>query len=270
MTEYLQAVHPVVAALLAGLFTWAMTGAGAAMVFVTRHVNERLLAAMLGFSAGVMVAASFWSLLNPSIELAGSLGGPAWVPAVVGFLLGCAFLSLADRFLPHLHLDRPLEMAEGPRTKWKRTTLLILAITLHNVPEGLAVGVAVGAAAAEGGGAAMAAALALAFGIGIQNFPEGLAISMPLRASGFSRAKSFMVGQMSGLVEPLAAMAGAAAVFFVRPLLPYALAFAAGAMLFVVVEELIPESQSGNHGDVATLGFVVGFTVMMFLDVALG
>ncbi len=269
MIEWLGSMHPVKAALWGGLFTWSMTAAGAAMVFLTRKVNDRLLASMLGFSAGVMVAASFWSLLNPSIEMAEAAGGPAWVPAVTGFLAGCGFLSLADRFLPHLHLDRPLEMAEGLHTKWKRTTLLVLAITLHNIPEGLAVGVAMGAAA-QGGEAALAAAVALAFGIGIQNFPEGLAISMPLRASGFSRVKSFMVGQGSGLVEPLAAVLGAAAVFFVRPILPYALAFAAGAMLFVVVEELIPESQSGDHGDIATLGFVVGFTVMMFLDVALG
>lgn len=270
MTEFFGSIHPVAAALLAGLFTWGMTAAGAAVVFLTRHVNERLLHTMLGFSAGIMVAASFFSLLAPSIEMAGEAGVPAWLPAVVGFLLGCGFLSLADRLLPHLHLDRPVEMAEGIHTRWKRTTLLILAITLHNIPEGLAVGVAVGAAAALPGAAPLAAAVALTIGIGIQNFPEGMAISMPLRASGFSRFKSFMAGQGSGLVEPLGAMAGAGAVLLVKPILPYALAFAAGAMLFVVIEELVPESQSGDHGDIATLGFVIGFTLMMFLDVSLG
>lgn len=270
MTEFLQGSHPVIAALVAGIFTWGITGLGASMVFFTRHVNERLLATMLGFSAGVMVAASFWSLLAPAIEMAHGTNVPAWLPAVIGFLLGCGFLSLADRFLPHVHLDQPVEKAEGVKTNWKRTTLLVFAITLHNIPEGLAVGVAMGAAASHFEGTSMAAAVALAIGIGIQNFPEGLAISMPLRASGFSRNRSFMIGQLSGIVEPLAAMIGAAAVFLVKPILPYALAFAAGAMLFVVIEELIPESQSGDHGDIATLGFVVGFALMMLLDVALG
>ncbi|HNV85890.1 MAG TPA: ZIP family metal transporter [Candidatus Omnitrophota bacterium] len=270
MAEFLQACHPVVAALWAGIFTWGMTALGAAMVLFTYHVNERLLASMLGFSAGVMIAASFWSLLDPAIKMASGTALPSWFPAVTGFLLGCGFLSLADRFLPHVHLDRPVEKAEGIRTNWKRTTLLVFAITLHNIPEGLAVGVAMGAAASHLGSTSMAAAIALAVGIGIQNFPEGLAVSMPLRASGFSRRKSFMVGQWSGIVEPLAAMIGAAAVFLVKPLLPYALSFAAGAMIFVVIEELIPESQNGDHGDIATLGFVVGFTVMMLLDVALG
>lgn len=270
MTEFLQESHPVVAALTAGIFTWAMTAFGASMVFFTQRVNERLLASMLGFSAGVMVAASFWSLLNPAIEMAREMPGPSWLPAVTGFLLGCGFLSLADRFLPHVHLDRSVEQAEGIKTNWKRTTLLVFAITLHNIPEGLAVGVAVGAAASHVEATHMTAAIALAIGIGIQNFPEGLAISMPLRASGFSRRKSFMAGQWSGVVEPLAAMVGAAAVFLVKPILPYALAFAAGAMIFVVIEELIPESQSGDHGDIATFGFVIGFAVMMLLDVALG
>lgn len=270
MTEFLQSSHPVAAALLAGLFTWAMTAVGASMVFFTRSVNKRLLACMLGFSAGVMVAASFWSLLAPAIEMAVGSDVPSWFPALAGFLFGCGFLSLADRFLPHVHLDRPVEQAEGIKTKWKRTTLLVFAITLHNIPEGLAVGVAMGAAASHLEATHMAAAIALAIGIGIQNFPEGLAISMPLRASGFSRSKSFMVGQLSGIVEPIAAIIGAAAVFLVTPILPYALAFAAGAMIFVVIEELIPESQSGNHGDIATFGFVIGFALMMVLDVAFG
>lgn len=270
MVEFLQTSHPVIAALLAGIFTWGMTAFGASMVFFVRNVNERLLASMLGFSAGVMVAASFWSLLNPAIEMSRGMPFPCWLPAVTGFLLGTGFLSLADRFLPHVHLDRPVEQAEGIKTKWKRTTLLIFAITLHNIPEGLAVGVAMGAAASHAEATHMAAAVALAIGIGAQNFPEGLAVSMPLRASGFSKRKSFMTGQLSGLIEPAAAVIGAALVSIIRPLLPYALAFAAGAMIFVVIEELIPESQSGDHGDIATLGFIIGFTLMMFLDVAFG
>ncbi|MFZ5802354.1 MAG: ZIP family metal transporter [Candidatus Omnitrophota bacterium] len=270
LTDYLESLHPVMAAFLGGVFTWGVTALGASAVFVTRKVNDRLLAAMLGFSAGIMVAASFWSLLAPSIAMAEEMPVPAWLPAVTGFLLGCTFLSLVDRILPHVHLDQPVEKAEGIKTNWKRTTLLVLAITLHNIPEGLAVGVAIGAAALHLQGTSMAAAVALAIGIGIQNFPEGLAISMPLRASGFSRIRSFMAGQLSGIVEPMAAVIGAAAVFLVKPVLPYALAFAAGAMIFVVIEELIPESQSGEHGDVATLGFVIGFALMMLLDVALG
>jgi ZIP family zinc transporter len=270
MPDLFLSAHPLTVALLAGLFTWGVTGLGASMVLFVRDVNARLLASMLGFSAGIMVAASFFSLLGPAIEMAKASSLPGWLPAVTGFLAGCGFLSLADRLLPHLHLDRPLEAAEGPKTRWKKTTLLVLAITLHNIPEGLSVGVAIGAAAAHGGPEALWPALALTLGIGIQNFPEGLAVSMPLRAAGFSRRKSFFVGQASGLVEPVAAVIGAAAVVWAQALLPYALSFAAGAMLFVTVEELIPESQSGDHGDIATLGFVIGFALMMFLDVSLG
>jgi zinc transporter, ZIP family len=269
MEKFFMDSNPAIAALIGGLFTWALTALGASTVLFTKQVNQKLLSAMLGFSAGIMVAASFWSLLDPAITLSRELGMPAWLPALVGFLLGCAFLSLVDRIIPHLHLDRQVDKAEGIKTHWKRTTLLVLSITLHNIPEGLAIGVAIGAAASNIGAATMASALALTIGIGIQDFPEGLAISMPLRASGFSKSKSFMVGQLSGIVEPIAAVIGATAVFFVRPLLPYALAFAAGAMLFVVVEELIPESQAQDNGDVATLGFVIGFAVMMLLDVAL-
>lgn len=263
-------LHPVFLAVLGGTFTWGITALGAATVFLTKTVNQKLLNTMLGFSAGVMVAASFWSLLSPAIEM--SQGGPVpkWFPACIGFLLGCGFLRLADMFLPHLHLDRRMDQAEGIKTNWKRTTLLVLAITLHNIPEGLAVGVAFGAIGANVPQASLAAAIALAIGIGIQDFPEGMAISMPLRASGFSKWKSFMVGQLSGVVELIGAALGAGLVFLVKPILPYALSFAAGAMIFVVVEELIPESQSGDNSDIATLGFVIGFTVMMFLDVALG
>jgi ZIP family zinc transporter len=225
---------------------------------------------MLGFAAGVMVAASFWSLLAPAIEMAESMGIPSWLPAVAGFTLGGVFLWGIDRTLPHLHLGLPLEESEGIRTTWRRSALLVLAVSLHNIPEGLAVGVSFGAVAAGLPSATLAGAVALAIGIGLQNFPEGVAVAMPLRGEGFSRWKSFFYGQLSGLVEPIAGVLGAAAVLAVRTLLPYALGFAAGAMLFVVVEQLIPESQQGESTDLATLGAMGGFALMMLLDVALG
>ena len=264
---------PVTQALLAGTFTWTLTAAGAAAVFLTRGYPRAFLDAMLGFAAGVMIAASFWSLLAPSIEMAEAMGTPGWLPATVGFLTGAAFLRLADHFLPHLHPLLPMSEAEGIRTTWERATLLVMAITLHNIPEGLAVGVAFGAAhvsAGMEGTATMAGALALALGIGMQNFPEGMAVSLPLRHAGVSRGKSFWYGQLSAVVEPLAAALGAAAVLTVQPLLPYALAFAAGAMIYVVVEELIPEAQQGGRTDLATTGTMLGFAIMMMLDVALG
>ena len=225
---------------------------------------------MLGFAAGVMIAASFWSLLNPAIEMAEAAGGPAWVPATVGFLAGGAFLWLVDKILPHLHLGLPTDRAEGVRTGWQRSILLVLAITLHNIPEGLAVGVAFGAVAAGFPSATLAGAVALAIGIGIQNFPEGTAVSVPLRREGMSRLRAFWYGQLSATVEPVAGVIGAAAVLLMRPILPYALAFAAGAMIFVVVEELIPEAQQEQNTDVATIGAMLGFAIMMTLDVALG
>jgi zinc transporter, ZIP family len=263
-------LHPVWQALLATIFTWGLTALGAAVVFVTRSVNRRLLAGMLGFAAGVMIAASFWSLLAPAIEM--SAGGPlpVWFPAVVGFLAGSLFLGAADRVLPHLHLGQPRAAAEGIRTGWHRSVLLVLAITLHNVPEGLAIGVAFGAVATGLPSATLAGAVALAIGIGIQNFPEGVAVAMPLRAEGLSRWKSFGYGQASALVEPVAAVIGAATVLLIQPLLPYALSFAAGAMIYVVVEELIPESHNSGHTDLATMSAMFGFVVMMALDVALG
>jgi ZIP family zinc transporter len=236
-------------------------------------MSRALLDAMLGFAAGVMIAASFWSLLQPAITLAERQGVAGWIPASGGFLLGAGFLRLADYFLPHLHPGLPMGQAEGVRTHWRRATLLVLAITLHNIPEGLAVGVAFGAAglgSGAAGGATFSAAVALAIGIGLQNFPEGVAVAMPLRRSGASRGRSFWYGQLSAAVEPVAAALGAAAVLVVQPLLPYALAFAAGAMIFVVVEELIPESQRGGSTDLATLATIVGFAAMMVLDVALG
>lgn len=225
---------------------------------------------MLGFASGVMIAASFWSLLNPAIQMAEANGLVPWVPAVVGFLAGGAFLLAVDKILPHLHLGQPREKAEGIETSWKRSVLLVLAITLHNIPEGLAVGVAFGALANNPDAGMLAGAIALAIGIGLQNFPEGAAVSIPLRREGFSRLKAFNYGQMSGVVEPIAGVLGAYLVLTMEPLLPYALSFAAGAMIFVVVEELIPESQSGNETDLSTVGAIIGFATMMLLDVALG
>jgi ZIP family zinc transporter len=262
--------NPIVQALIATCFTWGMTALGAALVFTASAVSRKLLDGMLGFAAGVMIAASYWSLLAPAVELAAALGVPVWLPPTVGFLAGGAVLAASDRLLPHLHPGLPSTSAEGIRTSWRRTTLLVLAITLHNIPEGLAIGVAFGAAADGTGVATTAAAVALAFGIGLQNFPEGVAVAMPLRGEGISRWRSFWYGQLSAVVEPVAAVIGAAAVGVARPLLPYALSFAAGAMLFVVVEELIPESQSGGNTDLATASALGGFAVMMALDLAFG
>ena len=228
---------------------------------------------MMGFAAGVMIAASFWSLLVPSIDMASHQGMIEWLPAVIGFLTGGLFLRICDQYLPHLHPGFPMKEAEGVKTSWRRATLLVLAITLHNIPEGLAVGVLFGAAASgvdPTGTATIMGAISLALGIGIQNFPEGTAVSMPLRREGVSVGKSFWYGQLSGIVEPISAVIGAAAVLMIQPILPYALAFAAGAMIYVVIEELIPESQLHGNTDLATLGTMVGFSVMMILDVALG
>ncbi len=263
-------LSPVLQALLATGFTWFLTALGAGLVFFFKDINRQVLDGMLGFAAGVMIAASFWSLLAPAIEMAELMGGRPWVPATVGFLAGGAFLWLVDKILPHLHPGYPMEDAEGIKTSWQRSVLLVLAITLHNIPEGLAVGVAFGALAAGLPSATLAGAMALALGIGIQNFPEGAAVSVPLRREGMSRLKSFWYGQLSGVVEPVAGLLGAMAVLWMRPILPYALAFAAGAMIFVVVEELIPESQLETSTDIATVGAMTGFAVMMLLDVALG
>lgn len=262
--------NPIVQALLATCFTWGMTALGAALVFTTSTVNRKLLDSMLGFAAGVMIAASYWSLLAPAVALAAEQGVPAWLPSTVGFLAGGTALAVSDRLLPHLHPGLPPTSAEGIPTSWRRTTLLVLAITLHNIPEGLAVGVAFGAAADGTGTATTAAAVALALGIGLQNFPEGVAVALPLRGEGLARWKSFWYGQLSAVVEPVAAVGGAAVVGLARPLLPYALSFAAGAMLFVVIEELIPESQSGGNTDLATACALGGFAVMMLLDLAFG
>jgi ZIP family zinc transporter len=271
MADWFTGLNPIIQALLATLFTWGVTALGAALVFFFKTINRKVLDAMLGFAAGVMIAASFWSLLAPAIEMSETLGGlPSWVPAVVGFLLGGVFLRGIDLVLPHLHAGMPTEDAEGIQTSWRRSILLVMAITLHNIPEGLAVGVAFGAVAFNLPSATLAGAVALAIGIGIQNFPEGAAVSVPLRREGLSRGKCFWYGQLSGIVEPIAGVLGAAAVLLMRPILPYALSFAAGAMIFVVVEELIPESQSNKNNDIATMGAMIGFAVMMMLDVALG
>lgn len=265
-------LHPVLQALLATLFTWFVTALGASLVFLVKDMNKNLLTAMLGFAAGVMIAASFWSLLAPAIELAEATGVPGWLPAVVGFLAGGLFLFITDKFLPHLHpsLSNGYGKKEGVETDLRRSVLLVLAITLHNIPEGLAVGVAFGAAAAGYPASTVASAIALAVGIGLQNFPEGASVSLPLRREGLSRFKAFAYGQASGIVEPFAGVIGAALVVSMRPLLPYALSFAAGAMIYVVVEELIPEAKVERHNDIGTIGAMIGFTVMMFLDVALG
>jgi zinc transporter, ZIP family len=266
-------LHPIWQALLAGTWCWITTAIGASVVFMNRKVSRKFLDASLGFAAGVMIAASIWSLLEPSMEMADSMGLVKWIPATVGFLIGALTIRLADAYVPHLHLGLPKDQAEGIETKWRRATLLVMAITLHNIPEGLAVGVLFGAAAIgvdPTGTATVAAAVVLAIGISIQNLPEGMAVSMPLRGEGVSKGLSFNYGQLSGIVNPPSAVIGALAVIFIQPILPYALGFAAGAMIFVVIEELIPTSQRAGNTDIATLGTVVGFCVMMVLDITLG
>lgn len=268
MLEAFRSLNPLLQALCAGIFTWSITAIGAAAVFTTKEFSQKVLDWMLGFAAGVMIAASFWSLLAPAIAMSQNSRIAAWIPAAAGFLLGTIFLRLIDKVLPHVHIGFPTSEAEGIKTSLPRSTLLVLAITLHNIPEGLAIGVAFGAVAAGFPSATLPAAIALAVGIGIQNFPEGFAVSVPLRRDGLSRFKSFWYGQLSAIVEPIAAVLGAAAVIVAKPLLPYALAFAAGAMIFVVVEEVIPESQRNGNTDLATAGTIVGFLIMMVLDVA--
>lgn len=264
-------IGPVYAALLATTFTWLVTALGASFVFFFKTLNRGILDPMLGFTGGVMVAASFWSLLNPAIEISEKMYPDwKWMPAAVGFFLGAMFIYVLDRFTPHLHINFGISETEGVKTKLHRTTLLILAITLHNIPEGLAVGVLFGAAALGMEDASVTGAIALALGIGIQNFPEGIAVAMPLRRHGVSRRKSFWYGQLSAIVEPVAGVLGAVAVIYMQPVLPFALAFAAGAMIFVVVEEVIPETQRDKYTDRSVLGFIGGFLVMMILDVALG
>ena len=274
LIQWVGQFDPVQQALMATMFTWGVTALGAGLVFFFKSINKTVLNGMLGFAAGVMIAASFWSLLAPGIELANELGQVAYITAATGFLLGGGFLYLVDKLLPHLHMGLDTTQAEGIKTHWQRSVLLVMAITLHNSPEGLAVGVAFGAVASGiGTSATLAGAIALAIGIGLQNFPEGAAVSIPLRREGMSRTKAFLYGQASGIVEPIAGVLGAYAVLRIQPILPYALSFAAGAMIYVVVEELIPEAQreeGGSKTDIATIGAMIGFAVMMVLDVALG
>lgn len=274
MLQWINQFGGIQQALFATLFTWGVTALGASLVFFFKTINKKILNSMLGFAAGVMIAASFWSLLAPAIELADELGQISFVAAAGGFLAGGGFLYLVDKLLPHLHMGLDASSAEGIKTNWQRSILLVLAITLHNIPEGLAVGVAFGAVAADlGSSATLTGAVALAIGIGLQNFPEGAAVSIPLRREGFSRLKAFTYGQASGLVEPIAGVLGAYAVVKMQVILPFALAFAAGAMIYVVVEELIPEAQrekGGSKTDAATIGCMLGFAIMMILDVALG
>ena len=268
---------PIMQAFYAGLFTWILTAIGASLVFFFKRSNRKVLDAALGFTGGVMIAASFWSLLSPaisSVETQQELGItnlPIWFAPAIGFLFGALFIYFLDKKIPHLHLFKKIEEAEGPKTDLKKTELLVIAIAIHNIPEGLAVGVAFGALSyGLDIGITLGGAIALAIGMGLQNAPEGFAVSMPMRRAGFSRFKSWQWGQLSAIVEPIFAVIGAAVVIAVYPILPYALAFAAGAMIFIVVEEVIPESQSGGNADIATMGLIAGFIVMMCLDVALG
>lgn len=270
IVAYFETLTPIQAALYAGLFTWFLTALGASIVFLFRKMNQVVLDGMLGFTGGVMIAASYFSLLAPAITMSKGEGFIKVIPAVVGFLLGALFLFGLDKILPHLHINFKEKDSEGMKTQWQKTTLLTLAITLHNIPEGLAVGILFGGVAMGIPEATIAGALILTIGIGIQNLPEGVAVAMPLRRMGMSRKRSFLLGQSSALVEPVAAVLGAFAVTFFTPILPYALAFAAGAMIFVVIEEVVPETQQNKNTDIATLGFILGFVVMMSLDVALG
>lgn len=270
MENILGNIHPVILAFMAGLITWGMTALGAAAVFLTKEISRKFLDVMLGFAAGVMSAAIYWSMLAPAKDIAQSRQMLPWLVLTIGFLSGGIFLRIIDRILPHLEFGFPMGKAEGIKTPWRRATLLMLAMTLHNIPEGLAIGIAFGAVAVGYPSVTLRAAVALAIGIGIQDIPEGTAVSLPLRHGGMSPLKSFWYGQLSGIVEPLAAVVGAVLVISVQALLPYTLAFAAGAMFFIIVEEIIPESQRGGHSDLATMGTIVGFVVMMILDVAFG
>lgn len=269
IVHFFENISPVYAALLATVFTWGMTAIGASSVFFIKTMNRALLDGMLGFTGGVMIAASFWSLLAPSIQMSEGEGFVKVLPAAIGFLLGALFIFGLDKILPHLHINFKESEKEGIKTPWRKSTLLMLAITLHNIPEGLAIGIMFGGIGAGLPEATIGGAIALTLGIGLQNLPEGLAVAMPMRRNGASRWKSFNYGQLSAIVEPVFGVIGVLAISFFTPILPYALAFAAGAMIFVVVEEVIPETQRDKYTDVATIGFIIGFIVMMMLDVAL-
>ncbi len=245
------------------------TTLGAAMVFLMRNqINKRVEKLLLGFASGVMIAASIWSLIIPSINMSEEQGKIAWVPAAIGFILGMVFLLVLDSLIPHLHLKT--EKPEGLKSKLKKTTMMMLAVTLHNIPEGMAVGVVFAGVLAQNTGITLAGAVALAIGIAIQNFPEGAIVSMPLKSEGVSKPKAFLYGTLSGIVEPISALITILLTSTILPILPYILSFAAGAMIYVVVEELIPEAQEGEHSNIGTIGVAIGFVIMMILDVALG
>ncbi len=269
MFEAFSHFHPLLQGFLGSCFTWLVTSLGAGVVLFFQHTNRKALDAMLGFAAGIMIAASFWSLLAPSIELSRGKGVPVWIPPSIGFILGGLFIWTIDKILPHLHLDLPENEAEGLKSHFRRNTLLILAVTIHNIPEGFAVGVGFGSASIAESPTTLQSALALTLGIGLQDFPEGLAISLPLYSGGMSKLRSFFYGQLSGFIEVIAAIIGVIAVISIQNILPYTLAFAAGAMIYVVVEELIPESQHAGNTDLATLSTLGGFLFMMMLDVGL-
>lgn len=264
--DWFESLSPVIQALIAATFTWGVTALGALVVYFFKEINKKVLDTILGFSAGVMIAAAFWSLIAPSIELSAELGYIEWLLPAVGFIVGGLFVLLSDKFL-----DKVLKSKGNLRSdsSLKRSILLISAITIHNIPEGMAIGVAFGGIASGVPGMALIGAIMLALGIGIQNFPEGAAVSLPLRSEGYSRFKSFMIGQASALVEPISAVIGAVLVLYIRSMLPFLLAFAAGAMIIVVARELLPESVKDNK-NLATFGLIGGFVLMMVLDVALG
>ncbi|MFH0888283.1 MAG: ZIP family metal transporter [Planctomycetota bacterium] len=268
MLDFFASLNSIWQVLIATTFTWGMTALGASLVLFTKSINRKFLDGMLGFAAGVMIAATCWSLLQPAIEMSKGQSLPAWFPAAVGFLIGVAVISSIDKILPHLHIEAPEYKAEGIKTPWRRSVLLVLAITLHNFPEGLAIGVIFGAIHTGTATVTLSLAIALTIGLGLQNLPEGIAISFPLYREGISRWRSFWYGQLSAIVEPIGGVIGVMAVMMAHSILPYASGFAAGAMMFVVVEELIPESQQGDHPDIATLGTMIGFVGMMILDVA--
>lgn len=259
-------LNPILQAFIAGAINYLFTAAGASLVFLFNNYNKKVMDFILGFAAGVMIAASFWSLLNPAIEMASASGKIPWLVVSIGFLLGGFFLRLIDFIVPHLHMAQ--EKPEGVKSNFKRIVLLILAITIHNIPEGLAVGVVFGSLNNNGPATNIFSAIVLSLGIGLQNIPEGVAVSLPLRGEGYSKARAFFYGQISGLVEPISALLGAVLVIIAKPILPYSLAFAAGAMIYVVVEEIIPEAQSSKNSDLATIGTLIGFVTMMILDVA--
>jgi ZIP family zinc transporter len=268
IVNYFTSINPIMAAGIATVFTWLMTLVGASIVFLFVKINRTVMDGTLGFTGGVMMAASVFGLLIPAMNMSNGEGFEKAFPAAIGFVFGALFLFILDKFLPHLHVN--FKQVEGVKTPWQRATLMVMAITLHNIPEGLAIGVLFGGVAAGIPEATITGATILTIGIAIQNIPEGIAVTMPLRRLGLSKRRSFFYGQSSAIVEPIAGVIGALAVSFFTPILPYALAFAAGAMVFVVIEEVIPETQQANNTDIATLGFILGFVLMMLLDVGLG